>query len=259
MKVAAERITVLAVDDEIEILGIISQYLSEDENFSVIGASSVAEALEIMTHHDISAVVSDYQMPGTNGIEFLSLLREQGNTVPFILFTGKGCEEVVIQALNLGADFYIVKGEEPALQFQLLKMQILSQIEKKKSDEALVISLKENRQMLSQLQATLEATEEGILVTDREGFIQNFNKKFLHLWNLSSEDIQNIHIDTFLNRFSHEISDPLIISEIAKTGDEPRSLRRHTLHCPDGKVIEIFILPSNVTDILSGQYTAFVM
>ena len=92
MKVAAERITVLAVDDEIEILGIISQYLSEDENFSVIGASSVAEALEIMTHHDISAVVSDYQMPGTNGIEFLSLLREQGNTVPFILFTGKGCE-----------------------------------------------------------------------------------------------------------------------------------------------------------------------
>ena len=257
MKVAAERITVLAVDDEIEILGIISQYLSEDENFSVIGASSVAEALEIMTHHDISAVVSDYQMPGTNGIEFLSLLREQGNTVPFILFTGKGCEEVVIQALNLGADFYIVKGEEPALQFQLLKMQILSQIEKKKSDEALVISLKENRQMLSQLQATLEATEEGILVTDREGFIQNFNKKFLHLWNLSSEDIQNIHIDTFLNRFSHEISDPLIISEIAKTGDEPRSLRRHTLHCPDGKVIEIFILPQQCDRHIIGTVYSF--
>lgn len=138
MKMSAEKITVLAVDDEEEILGIISQYLSEDENFVVIGASSVGEALEIMTHHDISAIVSDYLMPGTNGIEFLSLLREQGNSVPFILFTGKGCEEVVIQSLNLGADFYIVKGEDPALQFQMLKMQILSLIEKKKSAEALL-------------------------------------------------------------------------------------------------------------------------
>lgn len=257
MKLSAERITVLAVDDEEEILGVISQYLSEDENFTVIGVRSVGEALETMTHHDISAVVSDYQMPGTNGIDFLSLLREQGNTVPFILFTGRGCEEVVIQALNLGADFYIVKGEDPALQFQMLKMQILSLIEKKKADEALVISLKENRRMLSQLRATLEATEEGILVTNREGHITNFNERFLLLWDLSPDDLKNTHIETFLNRFSHVISDTSIIAEIAKTRDEPRSQRRHTLHCPDGRVLEIFIRPQQCDERIIGTVYSF--
>ncbi|WP_373839162.1 PAS domain S-box protein [Methanospirillum sp.] len=257
MKMSAEKITVLAVDDEEEILGIISQYLSEDENFVVIGASSVGEALEIMTHHDISAIVSDYLMPGTNGIEFLSLLREQGNSVPFILFTGKGCEEVVIQSLNLGADFYIVKGEDPALQFQMLKMQILSLIEKKKSAEALVISLKENRQMLSQLRATLEATEEGILVTDQNGFIRNFNEQFLHLWDLSSDAIQNIHIDSLLKHFSHVISDPLIITEMTKTGDEPRSQKKHTFHRPDGKILEIFIHSQRCDGQIIGTVFSF--
>lgn len=257
MKMSGERITVLAVDDEEEILGIISQYLSEDEMFTVIGARSVGEALEVMTHHEISAVVSDYQMPGTNGIEFLSLLREQGNTVPFILFTGRGCEEVVIQALNLGADFYMVKGEDPALQFQMLKMQILSLIEKRKADAALVESLKENRRMLSQLRATLEATEEGILVTDRDGYITNFNERFLLLWDTSSDNIRSIHIETFLKRFSHIISDPALISEIAKTRDEPRSQRRHTLYCPDGRVLEIFIRPQKCDERIIGTVYSF--
>ncbi|WP_324475464.1 response regulator, partial [Methanospirillum sp.] len=252
-----ERITVLAVDDEEEIIGIISHYLSEDEKFTVIGARSAGEALEVMTHHEISAVVSDYQMPGTNGIEFLSLLREQGNTVPFILFTGRGCEEVVIQALNLGADFYMVKGEDPALQFQMLKMQILSLIEKRKADLALVESLRENRRMLSQLRATLEATEEGILVTDRDGYITNFNERFLHLWDISSDNIRSIHIETFLKRFSHIISDPALISEIAKTRDEPRSQRRHTLHCPDGRVFEIFIRPQKCDERIIGTVYSF--
>ncbi len=257
MKLSAERITVLAVDDEEEILGVISQYLSEDEDFTVIGVRSVGEALEVMTHHDISAVVSDYQMPGTNGIDFLSLLREQGNTVPFILFTGRGCEEVVIQALNLGADFYMVKGEDPALQFQMLKMQILSLIEKKKADEALLNSLKENRRMLSQLRATLEATEEGILVTNREGYVTNFNERFLLLWDISSDDLKNTHTEEFLNRFSHVISDSSLIAEIAKTKDEPRSQRRHTLHCPDGRVLEIFIRPQQCDGRIIGTVYSF--
>jgi DNA-binding response OmpR family regulator len=63
------------------------------------------------------AVVSDYQMPEMNGIELLKRVREAGSRVPFIIFTGKGREEVVIEALNSGADFYIQKGGNPGAQF----------------------------------------------------------------------------------------------------------------------------------------------
>lgn len=257
MNMSEERITVLAVDDEQEILDIFSHYLSEDENFYVIKARSVGEALEILTHEDISAIISDYQMPGTNGIEFLSLLREQGSNLPFILFTGRGCEEVVIRALNLGADFYIVKGEEPGLQFQMLKKQLISLISKKKADEALAKSLKENRRVLSQLRATLEATEEGIVVTDRGGIIRDYNERFLLLWEIAHATIKNVPIKNFLERFSGIITDKTIIAEILKTGDEPRSLERQTLQCSDGRILELYIRPQQCDGRIIGTVYSF--
>ena len=55
------------------------------------------------------AVVSDYEMPQKNGLDFLKELREQKNDIAFILFTGKGREDVAVKALNLGADSYITK------------------------------------------------------------------------------------------------------------------------------------------------------
>ncbi len=58
-------------------------------------------------------VVSDYGMPRKNGLEFLELLREQGNDIPFILFTGKGTKEVAVKALNLGVNAYIDKHANP--------------------------------------------------------------------------------------------------------------------------------------------------
>ena len=62
---------------------------------------------------DYEVIVSDYQMPGMNGIEFLKRLRSQLGHIPFILFTGRGREEVAIEALNCGADFYLQKGGDP--------------------------------------------------------------------------------------------------------------------------------------------------
>ena len=56
-------------------------------------------------------------MPDMNGIEFLKKVRASGNTIPFVLFTGRGREEVVIEALNEGANFYLQKGGEPKSQF----------------------------------------------------------------------------------------------------------------------------------------------
>jgi PAS domain S-box-containing protein len=58
-------------------------------------------------------VISDYDMPDMDGIEFLKRVRSENPLIPFVIFTGKGREEVVIDALNNGADFYLQKGGEP--------------------------------------------------------------------------------------------------------------------------------------------------
>ena len=67
-------------------------------SLDIDNVSSVDEAfMKLATgHYDV--VVSDYEMPQKDGLEFLIELREQNNKIPFILFTGKGREEVAIQS-----------------------------------------------------------------------------------------------------------------------------------------------------------------
>jgi DNA-binding response OmpR family regulator len=67
--------------------------------------------------HPYDVIVADYLMPEMDGIEFLKGLRASGCTIPFIIFTGKGREDVAIEALNSGADFYLQKGGNPRSQF----------------------------------------------------------------------------------------------------------------------------------------------
>jgi PAS domain S-box-containing protein len=69
-----------------------------------------------------------------DGIEFLKKVRRSGNTIPFILFTGRGREEVVIQALNEGADFYLQKGGEPVSQFTELAHKIRQSVQQRQAE-----------------------------------------------------------------------------------------------------------------------------
>jgi len=104
-----KTIRVLHVDDDAGFLAVAKQCLEEQSQFQVDTALSAKEALEKLKHTEYDAVVSDYQMSGKNGLELLRELRQQGNDVPFILFTCKGKEEIAIEALNSGVYRYVGK------------------------------------------------------------------------------------------------------------------------------------------------------
>ena len=89
-----------------------------------------------------AAVVSDYQMPEMDGIALLKQVRKAGSRVPFIIFTGKGREEVAIEALNSGVDFYIQKGGDPKAQFVELANAVRQLSGKRKAEAALLRSEK---------------------------------------------------------------------------------------------------------------------
>lgn len=95
--------------------------------------------------------------------------------------------------------------------------------------------------MLSQLRVTLEATEEGILFSDRNGIITDYNERFLFLWKIAHDAIKMSMVKKLLERFSGIITDKIIIADILKIKDEPRSLERQTLHCSDGRILELYI------------------
>jgi len=104
---------VLYIDDEPSLLTLTQLFLKEEANLDVEIASSAEEGLELLKRFEYDAIISDYDMPDLDGIAFLKLVREYDLAIPFIIFTGKGREEVAIEALNNGADFYIQKGGDP--------------------------------------------------------------------------------------------------------------------------------------------------
>ena len=110
-------ISILYVDDEPGMLDIGKLFLERGGQFSVDIITSAPAALTLLDSKKYDAVIADYQMPEMDGIEFLKRVRTSGNIIPFILFTGRGREDIVIQALNAGADFYLQKGGEPVSQF----------------------------------------------------------------------------------------------------------------------------------------------
>jgi PAS domain S-box-containing protein len=105
----------------------------EIENFEIDTALSVDEAFKKMEKQNFDAIVSDYEMPLKSGLDFLRELREQSIDTPFILFTGKGREEVVVKALNLGADRYINKNGSAETVYCELAHAINKTVEQKKS------------------------------------------------------------------------------------------------------------------------------
>ena len=104
-----ESISVLYVDDESLFLKVAKHCLEIEGPFQVETAVSAEEAMGKLNEKAFDVVVSDFQMPGKNGLQFLKELREKGNRVPFIIMNGKGMEEVAIKALNLGAAQYVNK------------------------------------------------------------------------------------------------------------------------------------------------------
>lgn len=118
------QIRVLHLDDEPVILDITRLYLQKNDSIWVESVNTAEEAFRLLSSFRYDAIISDYEMPEIDGIEFLAEIRKKGLDMPFILFTGKGREEVVIRAFNIGATFYLQKGGEPRAQFTELAQKV---------------------------------------------------------------------------------------------------------------------------------------
>ena len=131
------HILVLYVDDEEDMLELCRIYLELSEDIRVETEISVVEAERKLESGRYDAVISDYQMREMTGIDFLKRLRKKGNDVPFVLFTGKGREEVVIEAINSGADSYVQKGGEAKSQFVELAHRVRKTVAKRRAERSL--------------------------------------------------------------------------------------------------------------------------
>lgn len=131
-----EPIRVLHVDDEPGFAEMVAGHLERIGQFAVTTATAPAEALDLLTANGFDCIVSDYDLPDTDGIELLEAVRERHPTLPFILFTGKGSEAIASRAISTGVTDYMRK-ETGTDQYEILAKRIEIAVEAARSRRAL--------------------------------------------------------------------------------------------------------------------------
>lgn len=122
-------ISVLHVDDEPHFTDLVKDFLErQNDRFAVETYNEVDKGLDRLAQNGLDCVVSDYDMPDKNGIEFLKAVRSKWSELPFILYTGKGSEEVAGDAISAGATDYIQK-QSGADHYTLLSNRIQNAVE----------------------------------------------------------------------------------------------------------------------------------
>jgi DNA-binding NtrC family response regulator len=101
--------TILLVDDELEILKSLGEILTRF-GYQVIAKQTAQEALvSVKDGVSIDLVITDYRMPGMDGLEFLNALRQMDPSVPVIMLTAYGAVESYLKSLSLGVFEYVNK------------------------------------------------------------------------------------------------------------------------------------------------------
>lgn len=130
-----DLIYILHVDDDEEISSLTTTFLErENDRFETETLTDPVGAVDRLGDGGIDCIVSDYEMPEMDGLTFLRAVREDHPHLPFILFTGKGSEEVASKAISAGVTDYLQKGSGSE-QYQLLANRIANAVSQHRSEQ----------------------------------------------------------------------------------------------------------------------------
>ncbi|GAA0523546.1 Histidine kinase-, DNA gyrase B-, and HSP90-like ATPase [Halorubrum aquaticum] len=134
---ADRREVVLVVDDEPGAADLAATYLERllDE-VETVTVTSPAAALERLRERRIDCVVSDHDMPESTGLELLETVRSEVGDVPFVLFTGKGSEEIASEAISAGVTDYLQK-EGGTDQYEMLANRVDNALSRRQAESDL--------------------------------------------------------------------------------------------------------------------------
>lgn len=211
------KIKILLVDDNEPLLSVGSEYMERDSpDLEITTASSATAALDLLEFKKFDAIISDYQMPIIDGLEFLARVRAKDDFIPFIIFTGKGREEIAIKALNLGATHYVIKGGEPKSQYAELIHIVRSSVEHFREKKA-------HSESEERYRIIFENANDGILMVDRVGRkVKSANARFCEMIGYTHEEllelsVADIHpeeeLENVLDQFEKQARDEIRIAE----------------------------------------------
>ena len=194
MSGTADTIDVLHVDDNPEFTDLVATFLrEEDERIRVETATSAAQGLSMLADIDVDCVVSDYDMPGTNGIEFLAAVRERHPRLPFILYTGKGSEEVASEAISAGVTDYLQKGTGTD-QYAILANRIGNAVAARRSAGEADRRRRRLEETSARLEVLFEDSPDMVNVHDASGAIIDANAKLCEVTGYDHDELTGMEV-----------------------------------------------------------------
>ena len=159
---------ILHVDDDRMFLDLASTLLDRmDAAFEVRSVERAEEALELLAEEPVDCVVSDYDMPGMDGIELLEAVRDVEPELPFVLFTGRGSEDVASRAISVGVTDYMQKGTGRDT-FDLLAKRVRNHVAARRTERSL-------SEVRARYRRMLRTSPAPVVLFDGEGAIDYAN------------------------------------------------------------------------------------
>ncbi|WP_226004446.1 PAS domain S-box protein [Natrinema salinisoli] len=164
-------IHVLCVDDDPSVCELAATVLERtDEGLDVTTAGSGREGLAVLDDSDIDCIVSDYDMPEMDGLEFLDIVRDRDPAIPFLLVTGTDPSDIAREAIEAGVTDYLQK-RRGTVQYEILAHRIRQAVEKRRAERARAAA----DRRLEQYRTLVENAADPMYLLDETGSITMVN------------------------------------------------------------------------------------